>query len=70
MRLKSEQKTWIIIGICLLPVSWLMLYEDGYATNPPHMWSYTVLFYVGLGILISSMSILGVTGAKIRSKRS
>lgn len=70
MRLKSEQKMWIIIGICLLPVSGLMLYEDGYATNPPHMWSYTALFYVALGILGSSISILGVTGAKILSKRS
>ncbi|MDE1827273.1 MAG: hypothetical protein KGH99_05655 [Thaumarchaeota archaeon] len=61
---------WIIIGICLLPVSGLMLYEDGYVTNPPHMWSYTVLFYVGLGILISSTFILSITGAKIWSKRS
>lgn len=70
MHLKSEQKMWITIGICLLPVSGLMLYEDGYITNPPHMWSYTVLFYTGLGILISSMAILGITGAKIWSKRS
>lgn len=70
MHLKPEQKMWIIIGICLLPVSWLMLYEDEYVTNPPHMWSYTILFYVGLGILISSISILGITGAKIWAKRS
>ncbi len=70
MRLKSEQKMWIIIGICLLPVSGLMLYEDGYATNPPHMWSYTALFYVGFGILVISMCVIGVTGTKIWYKRS
>jgi len=65
----SEQKMWMVIGMCLLPVSSLMLYEDSYVTNPPHMWSYTSLFYVGVGILISSICVLGATGAKIWYKR-
>ncbi|MGI0046006.1 MAG: hypothetical protein ACREBB_02295 [Nitrosotalea sp.] len=70
MILSSDNKLWIIIGIGLLPVGSLMLYEDMNATPLAHTWSFTTLFYVGITILTSSIVILAVTVVSaLRSKK-